>query len=369
MQDSEKILLAHGGGGELTARLVSEVILAGLGDAALGSLDDAAVLQLAGSGTSPGTGMTRRGAQDKASRGQVAFTTDSFVVKPLFFPGGDIGRLAVCGTVNDLAMRGARPLYLSLAFIIEEGLEAGVLRRVVASIAAAAREAGVRIATGDTKVVERGSADGLFINTAGVGVVPDGVEVCLAGARAGDAVIVSGPIGNHAIAVLAQREGLRFETEVESDAAPLNHAVAALVGGLGSDVHVLNDPTRGGLAASLNTIADASGVAMEIDEQSVPVDSAVAFAAEMLGLDVLTLANEGKFVAVVAESTRESALALLRKGGPRRAAPLRKSASGGSHRPAVIGRVKKGKGVTLLTSGGGRRVLEMPYGEDSPRIC
>jgi hydrogenase expression/formation protein HypE len=333
MIESDRILLAHGGGGELTAKLVNDVILPGLGDTALRSLDDAAIIDVAG---------------------RVAFTTDSFVVKPLFFPGADVGRLAVCGTVNDLAMRAARPLVISLAFIIEEGLEIAVLRKIVASIAAAAREAGVKIATGDTKVVERGSADGLFINTAGIGVVPDDLTVSLAGAKPGDAVILSGPVGNHAIAVLAQREGLSFDTVVHSDAAPLSAAVAALVDALGADVHVLNDPTRGGLAASLNTIADASGVAMEINEQSVPVDSPVAFAAEMLGLDVFTLANEGKFVACVPASSSKKALAALARLTPR---------------PTVIGRVTKGSGVTLVTAGGGRRVLEMPYGEDAPRIC
>jgi hydrogenase expression/formation protein HypE len=368
MQDGEKILLAHGGGGELTAKLVSDVIIAGLGDVATGSLDDAAVIQLDGHGTpcpystdgqaSGGAHLDVAGAANRAPTGRerVAFTTDSFVVKPLFFPGGDVGRLAVCGTVNDLSMRGARPLYISLAFIIEEGLEIGVLRRVVASIAAAAREAGVKVATGDTKVVERGSADGLFINTAGIGVVPDGVEISLSGARPGDEIVVSGPMGNHAIAVLAQREGLSFETTVESDAAPLNHLAAALVGGLGRDLHVLNDPTRGGLAASLNTIAAASGVAIEIDEESIPVDSAVAFAAEMLGLDVLTLANEGKLVAAVGKGAGRKAIGIIGKGAAQ-------------HRPALIGRVKEGKGVTLVTGGGGRRVLEMPYGEDAPRIC
>ncbi len=319
----------------MTGRLVGEIILAALGDTAVGSLDDSVVLDLAGCG------------------GRVAFTTDSFVVKPLFFPGGDVGRLAVCGTVNDLAMRGATPAALSLALIIEEGLEVSVLRRVMESVAAAAREAGVRIATGDTKVVERGSADRLFINTAGVGVVPDGVEISLSGARAGDEVVVSGPIGNHAIAVVAQREGLSFETVVKSDAAPLNHQAAALMDTLGARLHVMNDPTRSGLAMSLNTVAAASGVSVEIDEAAVPVDSGVAFAAEMLGLDVLTLANEGKIVAFVEEGAGEAAVAAL--------------LAVGAHRAAVIGRAGAGAGVTLVTAGGGRRILETPYGEEAPR--
>jgi len=351
MKDTDRILLAHGGGGEMTARLVEEVILKGLGDACVGSLDDSVVLELA---AAPGSGAKGRTAPTKATAQRIAFTTDSFVVKPLFFPGGDVGRLAVCGTVNDLSMRGARPIALSLAFIIEEGLEVSVLRRVVESVAEAAHEAGVTIATGDTKVVERGSADGLFVNTAGVGIVPDGVEVSLGNARPGDEVIISGPIGNHAIAVLAQREGLAFETVVKSDAAPLNRQAGALVARLGANLHVMNDPTRSGLAMSLNTISCASNVAVEIDETAVPVDSAVAFAAEMLGLDVFTLANEGKLVAFVAEGTAKEAVSVL--------------AAQGAH-PAVIGRAKEGRGVSLVTTGGGRRILEAPYGEEAPRIC
>jgi hydrogenase expression/formation protein HypE len=351
MKDTDRILLAHGGGGEMTAQLVQEVILDGLGDACVGSLDDSVVLDLA---AAPERATKGKASAPKATMPRIAFTTDSFVVKPLFFPGGDIGRLAVCGTVNDLSMRGARPIALSLAFILEEGLEVSVLRRVVESVAEAAHEANVKIATGDTKVVERGSADGLFINTAGVGIVPDGVEVSLGGARPGDEIIISGPIGNHAIAVLAQREGLAFETVVRSDAAPLNRQTSALVAKLGKSLHAMNDPTRSGLAMSLNTIGCASAVAIEIDETAVPVDSAVAFAAEMLGLDVFTLANEGKLVAFVAKGTAKDAISVL--------------AAEGAH-PALIGRAKEGKGVSLITTGGGRRILEAPYGEEAPRIC
>lgn len=327
------VLLAHGGGGELTAKLLREVILERLGEASAGGLDDSAVF-------------------DGAAR--VAFTTDSYVVKPLFFPGGDLGRLAVCGTVNDLAMRGARPLAISLAFIIEEGLEVAVLARILDSVREAAGEAGVKVFTGDTKVVERGAADGLFVNTSGVGAVAEGVSVSLSGARPADEVLVSGPLGNHAIAVLAQREGLRFETTVRSDVAPLGGQVEALLAELGEDLHVLNDPTRGGLAASLNAIASASGVAIEVEGAAVPVDLAVAFAAEILGLDVLTLANEGKFVALVAEGTGERARCVL---------------NGTGAHSAVIGVARKGTGVGLRAPGGGTRVLEMPYGEDAPRIC
>lgn len=329
----ERILLAHGGGGQLTGELVRDVILSGLGEAATGSLDDAVEL-IGGS--------------------RLAFTTDSYVVKPIFFPGGDLGRLAVCGTVNDLAMRGAEPVALSLAFIIEEGFLIADLKRLVASVREAALEAGVTIATGDTKVVERGSADGIFVNTAGVGRIPEGVELRLSGAREGDEIIVSGPVGNHAIAVLAHREGLSFETVVRSDVAPLVGQAKALVEKLGGNLHVLNDPTRGGLAGSLNTIAEASGVGIDIDEHSVPVEPAVAFAAEMLGLEVLNLANEGKLVAVVAVGTSGEALDVLY--------------SRGAH-PALIGRACKGAGVAVEGPGGGKRMLEMPYGEDAPRIC
>ncbi|MHC4712321.1 MAG: hydrogenase expression/formation protein HypE [Planctomycetota bacterium] len=331
----DRILLAHGGGGELSARLVREIILAGLGETAVGSLDDAAIV-------------------DPAGARRLAFTTDSYVVKPLFFPGGDLGRLAICGTVNDLAMRGARPLAISLSFIIEEGLKIEVLSRIVASTGAAAREACVRVATGDTKVVERGAADGLFVNTAGVGAVVDNAEVSLSGVRPGDEIVLSGPVGNHAIAVLAQREGLSFETEVESDVAPLWGQVEALIGELGGDLHALNDPTRGGLAASLNNLAASSAVAIEVDETTVPVDAPVAFAAEMLGFDVFSLANEGKFVAAVSPGTGDRAISVLSSGGSR---------------PAVIGVSNGGSGVSVRAAGGGKRILEMPYGEDAPRIC
>lgn len=331
----DRILLAHGGGGELTGKLIREVILDGLGEAAGGSLDDSAVLECPG---------------------RLAFTTDSYVVKPLFFPGGDLGRLAVCGTINDLAMRGAEPLGISLSLIIEEGFLFEDLRRIVESVRQAAVEADVSILTGDTKVVERGSADGLFVNTAGVGAVREPVEISLSGARPGDEIIVSGPLGNHAIAVLAQREGLAFETQVRSDVAPLWEMVEALIAELGEDLHVLNDPTRGGLAASLNTISAASGVAIEIEEGAIPVNSAVAFAAEMLGLDVLSLANEGKFVAAVSAGTSARAISVL------------KDREKGAH-PAVIGRAEKGAGVRCVTPGGGKRIMEMPYGEDAPRIC
>ncbi len=329
----EQILLAHGGGGLLTGELIRDVILDGLGPAAEVSLDDAAVF---------------------AGASRLAFTTDSYVVKPLFFPGGDLGRLAVCGTVNDLAMRGAVALSLSLSLIIEEGLEIAVLARIVDSIREAALEAGVKIVTGDTKVVERRSADGIFINTAGVGFVGEGVEISLSGARPDDEILVSGPVGNHAVAILAEREGLGFETTVKSDVAPLGTMVAALVEALGDGVHALNDPTRGGLGACLNTIAAASGVAIKIEEAAVPVEAAVASAAEMLGLDVVTLANEGKLVAVVAPGCAARAKAALKSRGGN---------------PAVIGRVLGGSGVTLLAPGGGERILEMPYGEETPRIC
>jgi len=337
--NDERIRLAHGGGGEMTSRLIREVIFEHLGASAAGDLEDSALLG---------------GPELLEGPGRLAFTTDSYVVRPLFFPGADLGRLAVCGTVNDLAMRGARPLGLSLSLILEEGLKLGVLERVLESAREAAEEAPVQVVTGDTKVVEHGAADGMYITTSGVGAVGGGVDVSLSRARPGDEIVVSGPVGNHAIAVLACREGLSFETEVESDAAPLWGRVEALLSRVGGDLHALNDPTRGGLAASLHAIAAASAVRIEVRERSIPVEPPVAFAAELLGLDVLTLANEGRFVAALAPGTAEGALSVLEGRGAR---------------PAIIGRVEEGAGVSLVTAGGGRRVLELPYGEEAPRIC
>ncbi len=280
------------------------------------------------------------------------FTTDGFVVDPIFFPGGDIGRLAVCGTVNDLAAAGARPVALSASFILEEGLLISELERVVDSMAAAAREAGVRVICGDTKVVPRGAADGVYIATSGVGEVPEGVKVSGGNARPGDVVVVSGPIGDHGLAVLSKREGLEFESEIVSDCAPLWEMVRVLLEAV-PGVHVLRDPTRGGLAAALNEIARQSGVEIEIEESAVPVRASVAAACELLGLDPLYAANEGKMVAMAAEERAGAVLEAL--GGE----------------AAVIGRVREGRPGRVLveTALGTHRILDRHVGEQMPRIC
>lgn len=336
-REEKKILLAHGSGGKLMHDLIKEFFLEGFSNPILAPLDDAASIEV---GTN-----------------RLAFTTDSYVVKPLFFKGGDIGRLAVCGTVNDLAMKGARPLYLSAAFVIEEGFPYSDLERIINSMVEASKEAGVQIVTGDTKVVEKGNADGLFINTAGVGVIPEGVEISARNAKAGDVVIISGSIGDHGIAVLSEREGLSFHTQIESDVAPLNGLVEALLE-VTQEVHVLRDPTRGGLATTLNEIAEASAVSIEIDEAAVPLKDEVLGACEMLGFDPFQVANEGKMVAVLPEKWGARALEALRKH------PYGKEA-------ALIGRVKerpRGK-VILRTEIGTNRLLDMLMGEQLPRIC
>ena len=331
------ILLAHGSGGLLSQELVEQVFLPHLGRPA-GALEDATEIAL--------------------GPGRVVMTTDGYVVRPIAFPGGDIGKLAVCGTVNDLAMRGARPLYLTAAFIIEEGLPLVELDRIVASMAAAAAQAGVRVVAGDTKVVERGGVDRLFITTAGVGVVPEGVCISAAGARPGDVVLVSGAMGDHGLAIMTQREGLRFQSPLRSDCAPLNGLVADMLAAGGEAIHVLRDPTRGGLATALNELAAASEVSIAIDEDAVPVHDAVRVASELLGLDPLYVANEGKLIAIVAPEAAEAVLAAMR------AHPLGAEA-------AAIGDVRAAERsrVVLRTPLGTHRLLDMLAGEQLPRIC
>ncbi len=347
MSDSEHIQLAHGGGGQLTAELIEQVILPALGGTALGGqqpgrLTDAAVFDIAG--------------------GLVAFTTDSYVVRPLEFPGGDIGKLAVCGTINDLAVVGAAPRALSLSLVIREGLEISLLRRVLESAGRAARDAGVAIVTGDTKVVGRDASDGLMINTSGVGepLSQSGeVEIGFDRIAADDRVILSGPLGEHGLAIMSLREGLSFSAELESDCAAIHELTGALVRKLGAEIHFMRDPTRGGLAATLTEIAAAAKVDIEIDEQAIPVNRTARAAAEMLGLDLLTIANEGKLVAVVSAAAADEAAAILRKFEI-------------AARAAVIGRISRA-GVTpiveMITGVGGRRMVQMPYGEELPRIC
>ena len=333
-----RVLLGHGSGGQLSAALMREVIGPALAAATPGGpLNDAAVVEVAGQ--------------------RLAFTTDSFVVSPLGFPGGDIGELAVNGTVNDLAMMGAQPLALSLAYVIEEGLPIEDLRRVTESVARAAGRAGVRIVTGDTKVVGRGAADGLFVNTAGIGLVAVGVSVGADRAAVGDAVILSGPIGLHGIAIMSIREGLDFEVEIASDTQPLNGLVAAIVAACPA-VHVLRDPTRGGLASALNEIASASGLGIELREETIPIPGPVHAACEMLGLDPLHVANEGKLVAIVPASSAEAVLVAMR------AVPEGVEA-------VEIGRVVADHPsmVTIRTIVGSQRIVDMLVGEQLPRIC
>ena len=336
----ERVTLSHGSGGKGSHRLIDGMILPTLGSAGRTVAEDSAVVSLTGPAT-----------------GRVAFTTDSYVVSPLFFPGGDIGSLAVHGTINDLATAGAQPLCLSLAFILEEGLEIPVLRSVVASIAAAATAAGLTIATGDTKVVPRGKADRLFINTSGIGLVADGVSLSAAHIRAGDQVLISGAIGEHGIAVMLAREALEIEADIRSDSAPLHRMVAAILAAAPA-TRCLKDPTRGGVATSLNEMARQAGVAIAIEERRVPVRADVRAACEMLGLDPLHIANEGKVLAIVAPEAAAPALEAMRSS------PFGRQA-------AIIGEVLAGPEdmVLLKTEAGGSRVLDMLVGDPLPRIC
>ena len=333
---TDKVLLAHGSGGKLAHEIVRNSFLSALDNPILNPLDDSAIIN---------------------AEGKLAFTTDSYVVQPIFFPGGDIGKLAICGTVNDLAMVGASPLYLSLAFIIEEGLPIKDLEKVVASIKETAEAAGVKIVTGDTKVVNRGSADRLFINTAGVGIIPEGVDISGSKARPGDKVILSGTIGDHGIAVLSQREGLGFATKLESDCSPLNGLVAEMLE-VSNAIRCLRDPTRGGLASTLNELAEQSGVSIRIEEGKIPVREEVGSACEMLGLDPLHVANEGKLVAIVDAGDAEDVVARMRKNQYGRDA-------------AIIGEVQEehpGR-VVMKTRLGTSRIVDMLVGEPLPRIC
>ena len=335
--DSEHILIGHGAGGKLTAELIERVLVPAFRNPALEELDDSATLA--------------------AGDARLAFTTDSYVVTPLFFPGGDIGELAVNGTVNDLVVGGARPLGLSLAFILEEGLPLAELRRVVESARAAAARAGVPIVPGDTKVVGRGCADRLFINTSGVGLLPPGVALGSRLVRPGDAVLVSGTIGDHGVAILSCRHGLGFDGDVRSDTAPLHELTAAALAA-SPRIHAMRDPTRGGVAATLVEIASRRNLGIEVDERALPVGDAVRGACEILGLDPLLVANEGKLVVFVPEADADLVLAALR------AHPLGREA-------ARIGRVTDAHpgAVVLETAIGGRRILDLPFAEALPRIC
>lgn len=336
MNETEEILLAHGGGGILMQNLIKDVIASRLSNPVLDRFDDSALLD---------------------TKGRLAFTTDSYVVRPLFFKGGDIGKLAVCGTVNDLAMQGAKPLAISLSFIIEEGFPIDNLRKIIKSIASTAKAAGVFVATGDMKVVEKGGADKIFLNTSGIGSVSAGVDVSSHNAKAGDVVIINGHIADHGVSILCEREGLEFELPVKSDCAPLAGLVQHILS-VTKKVHCMKDPTRGGIAAALNEVASSSGVCIEIDESAIPVRRTTLAACEMLGLDPLVVANEGKIVAVCPERTASSVIKAMRSHRYGRASK-------------IIGRVV-GKGkpeVVMKTIIGGSRNVDMPYGELLPRIC
>ncbi len=337
----DTILLGHGSGGKLSADLIRDLFLPAFQNPVLARLDDQAIVNVNGQ--------------------RLAMTTDSFVVKPLFFPGGDIGSLAVHGTINDLAMGGATPLFLSAAFIIEEGFSMDELRRVVNSLRQAAADARVHVVTGDTKVVEKGKGDGLFINTTGIGLVPEGVDLSADRARPGDKVLLSGSIGDHGIAILAQREGLEFETQIQSDSAALHTLVAAMLGvtsPVTRDIRCMRDPTRGGVSSTLNEIAERSRVGIELEESSLPVHEEVRGACELLGLDPLYVANEGKLIAIVAPEAADAVLQAMR-----------------NHRLGVeariVGTVRKENAglVTMRTPLGTTRVVDMLAGDQLPRIC
>jgi hydrogenase expression/formation protein HypE len=333
----DRIVLGHGGGGTLTHELIAKVIASKLDNPVLRTMDDSAVLSLEG--------------------GEYAFTTDSYVVKPYRFPGGDIGKLAVCGTVNDLAMQGAEPLWLSLGLILEEGLPVAELESIVESIRDAAAGVGVRVATGDTKVVERGRGEAVYINTAGIGRIVSRRRLSAAGVQPGDAVLVNGNLAEHGVAVLSQREGIAFRTSVVSDCAALWPLVKTILES-GAEIHAMHDPTRGGLAATVCDIAAASGVGIRLQETALPISAEVRGACDMLGLDPLNIANEGKVVVFCRGTDAVRVLDAMRGH------PLGRDAR-------VIGEVtEKPKGMALLrTAIGGERIVDMPTGEDLPRIC
>ena len=335
--DYKNVLLAHGGGGKLSHQLIKNMFASQFKNELLEPLHDGAVFSLGGT--------------------KFAFSTDSYVINPIFFPGGDIGKLAVNGTVNDLSMCGAHPLYLSAAFIIEEGLPMDDLWRVVCSMETAAKAAGVQLITGDTKVVDRGKGDKIFINTSGIGIIPDGIEISPRHAKDGDRIILSGTIAEHGIAIMSVREGLEFETLIESDCAPLNGLVETMLNA-SKDIHVLRDPTRGGVATVLNEIAESANIGITISEDCIPVSEEVRGACEILGFDPLYVANEGKLLAFVSPTTAGTVLAAMQSH------PIGKNA-------VIIGEVVADHSgmVIMKTHVGGTRVVDMLSGEQLPRIC
>ncbi|MBO9326446.1 MAG: hydrogenase expression/formation protein HypE [Roseiflexus sp.] len=337
LRDHPNIVMGHGGGGKLSAELVEHLFLPAFAEAGAVDMGDAASITVGGM--------------------RLAYSTDSFVVRPLFFPGGNIGELAVNGTVNDIAMRGAQPLFLSAGFILEEGMSLDRLAAIAGSMGAAARRAGVKLVAGDTKVVDRGHGDGVYINTSGFGIIPEGVDIGPKRAQPGDVIIVSGTIGDHGIAILSVREGLEFGAPIQSDTAPLNGLVADMLDET-RNIHVLRDPTRGGVASALNEIARASQVGIVIDERKLPVQDAVRAACELLGMDPIYVANEGKLIAIVPPSDADRLLARMR------AHPQGRQA-------AIIGHVTADHpGIVAARTGiGGTRIVDMMVGEQLPRIC
>ncbi|AQT67542.1 Hydrogenase isoenzymes formation protein HypE [Anaerohalosphaera lusitana] len=338
IEHTEKILLAHGGGGRLTTSLIENAILPKFQNPELAQLADSADIKLDAS--------------------EVLFTTDSFVVKPLFFNGGDIGKLAICGTVNDLAVAGAKPVALSLSLIIEEGFEFDTLEKILASASQTARQADVPIVTGDTKVVEKGAADGIFINTAGIGTKYKQTNLSFDRILPGDRIIINGNIGDHGMTIMSQREGIKFKSRLKSDCAPLADLTRTILE-TGADVKFMRDPTRGGVAATTNEVAQSAGCNIELIETALPIDSSVRAAADMLGFDLLNIANEGKVVVIASEASADKVVNAMQQH------PLGKDA-------AIIGSIADRDDdpiVELLTTIGGRRIVQMPYGRELPRIC
>jgi len=335
---NDRILLAHGGGGQLTDDLIRNHILPSLKNDVLAELGDSAKLNVASS--------------------SLCFTTDSYVVKPLFFNGGDIGKLAVCGTINDLAVAGSKPVALSLSLIIEDGFEFELLEKILSSIGEVARQNGVDIVTGDTKTVEAGAADRIFINTSGIGVRLAGVNLGFENIAVGDKIIINGTIGDHGMTIISQREDIKFQSQLKSDCASLAGLICELLENT-SGIKFMRDPTRGGLAATLNEVSRSAGLSIEINEADIPVKPAVQAAADMLGFDVLTIANEGKFVAIVSPDAADDCLNTCKNH------PLGKEAS-------IIGQVVENRDVPVVeikTRIGGKRIVQMPYGRELPRIC
>ncbi len=337
IMDHDTVQLAHGAGGQLSADLIDKIFLPRFGNETLNKLEDQATLEFSG--------------------GKLAFSTDSFVVDPIFFPGGNIGELAVNGTVNDVAMSGATPLYISVAFILEEGLSMEDLHRIALSMEVTANNAGVRIVTGDTKVVNKGSCDKIFINTTGIGVIPDGVNISASNLHLGDKIILSGTVADHGMAVMTSREGLSFQTRVKSDTAPLNGLVKAMIE-TSEKIHAMRDPTRGGVATTLNEFASASNVGIRLYNDQIPVNPDVQGACEILGIDPLYVANEGKLIAVVSEKASTHILAAMKNH------EFGKDA-------VIIGEVISDHPgiVTMETGLGANRIIDMPVGEQLPRIC